>query len=207
MRKARGPWVRSPVALPEFFFLRPSVSTFFLRLVCWNGLIDKHFFFRYILYQYMWQSSLLYFFGISICGKHHVFIFHVYLYQYMCQNNTCFCFLFFSKFFISVYVWNITSLFFSGIIFISTCGKHHYCIFFVSVYVGNITSLFFRYIFISTCGKTSLVFFLFSFSNFLYQYLYPHPNNQKQRHNKVLAYLEACRAQLAEVWLCLEAMG
>ena len=37
------PWVRSPVALPKFFpFLRPSVNAFFLRLVCWNGLIDQH---------------------------------------------------------------------------------------------------------------------------------------------------------------------
>ena len=33
--------VRSPVALPKFFpFLRASLSAFFLRLVCWSGLID-----------------------------------------------------------------------------------------------------------------------------------------------------------------------
>ena len=40
MRKARGPGFDPQLRCLNFSFLRPSVSAFFLRLVCWNGLID-----------------------------------------------------------------------------------------------------------------------------------------------------------------------
>ena len=39
-RKARGPGFDPQLRCLNFSFLRPSVSAFFLRLVCWNGLID-----------------------------------------------------------------------------------------------------------------------------------------------------------------------
>ena len=40
MRKARGSGFDPQLRCLNFSFLRPSVSAFFLRLVCWNGLID-----------------------------------------------------------------------------------------------------------------------------------------------------------------------
>ena len=39
-RKARGPGFDPQLRCLNFSFLRPSVSAFFLRLVCWNGLIE-----------------------------------------------------------------------------------------------------------------------------------------------------------------------
>ena len=42
-RKARGPGFDPQLRCLNFSFLRRSVSAFFLRLVCWNGLIDDVF--------------------------------------------------------------------------------------------------------------------------------------------------------------------
>ena len=40
VRKAGGPGFDPQLRCLNFSFLRPSVSAFFLRLVCWNGLIE-----------------------------------------------------------------------------------------------------------------------------------------------------------------------
>ena len=40
VRKTKGPGFDPQLCCLNFSFLRPSVSAFFLRLVCWNGLVD-----------------------------------------------------------------------------------------------------------------------------------------------------------------------